>query len=102
MKTIEQAVLNVGFREYQVELSHVDDQVEIREFSNSNSVFPAFITLINALERCENESVHVITDSYALASEYNAVNHNVNSRLLGRLKDKIAERKLNVTIEYVE
>lgn len=101
MKTIEQTVLKVGFREYQTEVTHADNSIDIREFSDTNAVFPAYKSLMHALARYEGEQLHIKTDSYALATEYNATLQNPNASLLTRLKDKIAERKLNVTIEYV-
>lgn len=97
---IEQKVTKVGVIEVETYVTLPSGVVVHTHYDRSNMVFPAYNSLIDVLKGYKNVTIHVTTDSKALADEYNAEKQNTHATHLSNLLRLVARQNLALTVEY--
>ncbi len=97
---IEQTLTKVAAAEVDVILS-VEGEEIFREYKRSNNVFPAYHSLIEVLRGYTDATIHVKTNSKALADEYNATYENRHATHLGNLMQVISRNNIDLAVELV-
>lgn len=94
---IKHEIKQTGDAEYTVSIKIDDNEPYSETFCRSNAVWPAYRSMIDTVNKLEDCTVTVTTNSAPLEHEYNGA-PNPNATMLQHLKDVAARKNVDLTI----